>query len=282
MAVATTPNTLTSTDLDYLRDLILARSAIVLEPDKDYLIQARLDPVAKEAGFSSIEDLAQYLRTTPSGDLHQKVVEAMTTNETSFFRDIHPFEALKDHVLPTLLKHRAETRTLSMWCGASSSGQEPYTIAMILREHFPELLTWDVKFVATDISTQMLEKCREGRYSQLEVNRGLPAQLLIKYFDKKGMGWQVKEKLRNMIEFRQLNLAGTWPSLPKMDIVFLRNVLIYFDVEMKKDILRKIREVLQPDGYLFLGGAETTLNLDDHFQRVHLNGTSCYQLTSNS
>ena len=149
---------------------------------------------------------------------------------------------------------------------------------MILREKFPQLTTWNVKFLATDISTQMLNKCREGKYSQLEVNRGLPSKLLIKYFDKKGMSWQIKEDLRNMIEFRELNLAGSWPLLPKMDIVFLRNVLIYFDIEMKKDILRKIREVLKPDGFLFLGGAETTLNLNDDFVRVPFNGTSCYRL----
>ena len=279
MAVVT-PDAITDSDRIYFRDLILTRSAIVIEPEKDYLLQARLEPVAKEAGLGSLEELAQKLRTTPSGDLHQKVVEAMTTNETSFFRDLHPFEALTDHLLSDLIKRRDKSNALSFWCGASSSGQEPYTIAMVLREHFPQLATWDVKFLATDISMQMLDKCREGKYSQLEVNRGLPAQLLIKYFDKKGMGWRIKEELRNMIEFRELNLAGTWPLLPKMDIIFLRNVLIYFDVEMKKDILRKIREVLHPDGYLFLGGAETTLNLDDCFKRVPVQGTSCYQLGS--
>lgn len=278
----TSPDTIPENALVFIRELILTRSAIVLEPEKDYLIQARLEPVAKEAGFSSIDELAQYLRKTPSGDLHQQVVEAMTTNETSFFRDVHPFDALKDQVLPDLMERRASTRSLSIWCGASSSGQEPYTMAMVLRENFPQLATWNLKFIATDISTQMLDKCREGKYSQLEVNRGLPAQLLIKYFEKKGMGWRLNEDIRNMIEFRQLNLAATWPSLPKIDLVFLRNVLIYFDIEMKKDILKKIRGVLEPDGYLFLGGAETTLNLDDNFQRVPLNGTSCYQMTSNS
>ncbi len=276
----TSPDTIPENALIYIRDLVLTRSAIVLEPEKDYLIQARLDPVAKEAGYTSIEELAEYLRKTPSGALHQKVVEAMTTNETSFFRDVHPFDALKDHVLPDLLERRASAKSLTIWCGASSSGQEPYTMAMVLREHFPQLATWNLKFIATDISTQMLDKCRGGKYSQLEVNRGLPAQLLIKYFDKKGMSWHVKDDLINMIEYKQLNLAASWPSLPKMDLVFLRNVLIYFDVAMKKEILKKIRGVLEPDGYLFLGGAETTLNLDDQFQRVPLNGTSCYQLVS--
>lgn len=269
-------------DLIYLRDLILTRSAIVLEPEKDYLLQSRLEPVAKEAGLKSLGELAQTLRTTPSGPLHEKVVEALTTNETSFFRDVSPFEAFKETVLPDIMKKRAANRRLSIWCGASSSGQEPYTVAMIIREHFPELATWDVKFVATDISTQMLEKCREGKYSQLEVNRGVPAHLLMKYFDKKGMSWRIKEELRNMIEFQQLNLAGKWPLMPKVDIVWLRNVLIYFDVEMKKEIFQKVREIMQPDGYLFLGGAETTMNLDDHFERIPIHATSCYRLGNKS
>ena len=278
----TTPSIVNENDLIYLRELILTRSAIVLEPEKNYLIQSRLEPVAKEAGLNSLEELTHTLRTTPSGPLHEKVVEAMTTNETSFFRDMHPFEAFRESVLPDILKKRADSRTLSIWCGASSSGQEPYTVAMIIREHFPELATWDIKFVATDISTQMLEKCRNGKYSQLETNRGLPAQFLMKYFEKKGLSWQVKEELRNLVEFRQLNLAGSWPLMPKVDIIWLRNVLIYFDVEMKKNILQKIRQVMQPDGYLFLGGAETTMNLDDNFQRLNFNATSCYRLGNNS
>lgn len=281
MSVAT-PRVAKEQDLVYLRELILTRAAIVLEPEKDYLLQSRLDPVAKEANLGSIEELAQKLRTTPSGPLHEKVVEAMTTNETSFFRDVHPFESFKDHVLPDMIKKRASSRQLSIWCGASSSGQEPYTVAMIIREHFPELLTWDIKFIATDISNQMLEKCREGKYSQLEVNRGLPAQLLMNYFEKKGMSWHIKEEVRSMVDFQKLNLAASWPGMPKVDIVWIRNVLIYFDVEMKKDIFKKIRQVLQPDGYMFLGGAETTMNLDDNFERLKFNATSCYRLGNNS
>ncbi len=269
-------------NLIYLRDLILTRSAIVLEPEKDYLLQARLEPVAKEAGLASLDELAHILRTAPSGPLHEKVVEAMTTNETSFFRDVHPFEAFKESVLPDMIKKRADSRKLSIWCGASSCGQEPYTVAMVIREHFPELATWDITFLATDLSTQMLEKCREGKYSQLEVNRGLPAQLLMKYFEKKGMKWHIKKELRNMIEFQPLNLAGRWLPMPKVDIVWLRNVLIYFDVEMKKEIFQKVRGIMQPDGYLFLGGAETTLAIDDHFERLRFNGTSCYCLGNNS
>jgi len=281
MSVATTI-VANENNLIYLRNLILTRSAIVLESEKDYLLQARLEPVAKEAGLASLDELAHILRTTPSGPLHEKVVEAMTTNETSFFRDIHPFEAFKESVLPDMIKKRADRRKLSIWCGASSCGQEPYTVAMVIREHFPELATWDITFLATDLSTQMLEKCRQGKYSQLEVNRGLPAQLLMKYFEKKGMKWHIKEELRNMIEFQPLNLAGRWLPMPKVDIVWLRNVLIYFDVEMKKEIFQKVRDIMQPDGYLFLGGAETTMAIDDHFERLRFNGTSCYRLGNNS
>ena len=269
-------------DLIYLRELILTRSGIVLEPEKDYLIQSRLEPVAREAGLDSFDDLARTLRTTPAGPLHEQVVEAMTTNETSFFRDVQPFDAFRDSVLPDMINKRAASRTLSIWCGASASGQEPYTIAMVIREHFPELATWNISFVATDLSTQMLEKCRKGKYSQLEVNRGLPAQFLMKYFDKKGMSWIIKQELRNMIEFQPLNLAGRWPPMPKVDIVWLRNVLIYFDMEMKKEIFQKVRNIMQPDGYLFLGGAETTMGIDDHFDRLRFNGTSCYRLGNNS
>jgi len=280
MTVAPTPVT-NENDLIYLRDLILTRSAIILEPEKNYLLQARLEPVAREAGLASLEELALKLRTTPSGPLHEKVVEAMTTNETSFFRDILPFDAFKDSVLPDMIKKRADSKKLSIWCGASSSGQEPYSMAMIMKDHFPELATWDIRFLATDLSTQMLEKCRKGKYSQMEVNRGLPAQLQIKYFERKGMSWIIHEELRNMIDFQPLNLAGKWPMMNKVDIIWLRNVLIYFDVEIKKEILKKIRHVMQPDGYFFLGGAETTMNIDDNFKRLQFNGTSCYGLGNN-
>ena len=267
-----------STDMSYIRELILERSAIVIDAEKEYLVQSRLEPVAKEEGLSSLEELMEKLRGTPYSQLHKKVVEAMTTNETSFFRDISPFEALKGTVLPDMIAKRASTKSLNIWCGASSSGQEPYTIAMVMREHFPALTQWNMKFFATDISTEMLARCQEGKYIQLEVNRGLPAPLLVKYFTKKGLSWQVKDELRNMITFQEMNLAGTWLTFPKVDIIFIRNVLIYFDVETKKRILGKVRQILSPDGYMFLGGAETTLNLDEAFERVAVSGTSCYRL----
>jgi chemotaxis protein methyltransferase CheR len=271
---------LSKTDFEYVKNLVLKSAAIILETGKEYLVESRLAPLARQEGFASFAELIDQLRKRPFNGLHWKVIEAMTTNETSFFRDVHPFEALKKAILPELLTKRAHERSLHIWCAASSSGQEPYTVAMLLREYFPTLASWTIRFVASDISTEMLARSREGRYSQLEVNRGLPATLLVKYFQKQGTEWQIKEELRRMIEFQQVNLAEAWPSWPRMDIILMRNVMIYFDVATKKTILNKIHQLLRPDGYLFLGGAETTMNLDDAFERVQFDRSGCYRLRS--
>lgn len=273
-------SSLSKTDFEFVKNLVLKHAAIVLETGKEYLVESRLAPLARQEGLASFEELIARMRAQPSNGLHWKVVEAMTTNETSFFRDIHPFDALKKSVLPDLLTKRASERKLNIWCAASSSGQEPYTVAMVLREHFPTLANWTIRFIASDISNEMVTRSREGRYSQLEVNRGLPATLLVKYFQKQGTEWQIKDDLRRIIEFQQVNLAEAWPSWPPMDIVLMRNVMIYFNVETKKTILGKIRRLLRPDGYLFLGGAETTMNLDDAFERVQLDKSGCYRLRS--
>jgi len=265
-------------DLTYIRNLVRERSAIVLEEEKDYLIRSRLEPLAKELGFDSLVELVGKLRRASDDTLHRTVVEAMTTNETSFFRDLSPFLALKEHLLPEVIARRASTRCLSIWCGASASGQEPYSIMLTILEHFPELQDWRIRFLATDISRVMLKRCQEGIYSQIEVNRGLPAGLLTKYFSKNGTHWQIAENIRKRIEFREMNLAHPWPLLPRMDMVVLRNVMIYFDGETKKQILKKIRHILDPQGYLLLGGTETTINLDDQYERVAVNGTSCYRI----
>ena len=265
-------------DFSYVRELVYRQAAIVLEQEKNYLVEARLSPLVRQHGFNSMTELVAQLRSQPSNGLQWNVIEAMTTNETSFFRDVHPFELLKKNVLPELIKKRAALRQLNIWCAAASSGQEPYTILMLLREKFPALATWKLNFLATDISKEMLDRCREGCYSQLEVNRGMPAPLLVKYFQKIGTEWQIKEDLRRMIDFRQMNLAQAWAVLPSMDVIFMRNVLIYFDVETKKTILARVRKTMKPDGYFFLGGAETTLNLDDCFKRVQVDKSAYYQL----
>lgn len=267
-------------DFDYVRSFIYERTAIVLEAGKEYLIESRLEPLAHSEGFDSLHDLIKALRTKPFGALHHKVMEAMTTNETSFFRDIHPFETLRHVIMPNLLKQRAAEKTLNVWCAACSSGQEPYSISITLREYFPELTRWTLRCVASDLSTNMLARARSGCYSQFEVNRGLPATMLIRYFHRDGTLWQVNDDLRQLWEFRQINLAEHWPELPRMDLIFMRNVLIYFDTETKRAILGRVRQQLKPNGFLFLGTAETTLNLDNGFKRVALGKTTCYQVSN--
>ena len=267
-------------EFHYIKDFIYQQAAIDLEPGKAYLVESRLQPIARREGFASLSDMIAKLRAQPANGLNWLVVEAMTTNETYFFRDVHPFELLKTKVLPELIKRRAAQRQINIWCAAASSGQEPYSIMMLLREHFPELSTWKINFTATDISNQMLNRCREGFYSQLEVNRGLPATLLVKYFEKISTEWKIRDDLRRAIDFRQLNLAQPWPALATMDIVFIRNVLIYFDAATKKPILARVRRLMSPDGYMFLGGAETTLNLDESFKRVQVNNSAYYQLNA--
>lgn len=269
---------LSSADFDYISTLVRKRSAIVLESEKSYLAESRLVNLARHEGFESVDALIAGMRANPVTGLTQKVVEAMTTNETSFFRDNQPFEMLREHILPELVQKRAVQRRLSIWCAACSTGQEPYTIAMLLHEHFGGLSGWSVDLLATDLSTAALEKAKQGRYTQLEVNRGLSARLLVKYFQRQGLDWQIADEIRRMVRFRPLNLIESWPSLPALDVIFLRNVLIYFDVATKKTILGKVRQLLRPDGYLFLGGAETTLNLDDRFERVNYQRAGCYRL----
>lgn len=273
---ASATDLISAPDLNFLCALVRERSAIVLEPKKAYLLQARLEPLAKQLNLEGIPSLVKALRAGGGATLAEAVVDAMTTNETSFFRDIHPFEALRLHVLPQVLAARAAERRLSIWCAASSSGQEPYSIAMLLREHFPELEGWNVSFIASDISPTMLARCREGIYSQLEVNRGLPVTYLVKHFEKAGGGWQLKPEIRRRVDFREMNLIRPWPTLPAMDIVFIRNVLIYFDMDVRKQILGKIHDLMRPGGFLFLGTAETTLNLEERFRRATFDKTTLY------
>jgi chemotaxis protein methyltransferase CheR len=251
----------------------------VLEPGKQYLVEARLTPVARRLNLGSLEELIAVLRRQPSDGLQNEIIEAMVTTETSFFRDVIPFETLRKNVIPELIGRRREERRLNIWCAACSSGQEPYSVALMLRDYFPELTGWNVRLLTSDISREMLARAREGRYTQFEVNRGLPVALLVKYFQQHGTSWQLKEEVRRMVEFQQINLASPWPFLPRMDLILLRNVMIYFDVETKKTILGRVAGLLRPDGYLLLGGAETTFNLHASFQRVEQLKGGFYQLT---
>lgn len=274
--------TVAASDIDFIRGLVLKRAAIVLEASKQYLIESRLDPLLRRENVPSMAALVERLRRHPADGLADRVVEAMTTNETSFFRDVHPFEALRGRIIPELIAKRKSERQLNIWCAAASSGQEPYSLALLLREHFSQALTgWRVRILATDLSAEVLDRARHGRFSQLEVNRGLPAALLMKYFDKEsGMCWRIKEDIREMIEFRKLNLIEPWSLLGNMDLVLIRNVLIYFDVPTKREILRRIRQSLRSDGYLMLGGAETLVNLelDKAYARVAEGKTVFYRV----
>ncbi len=268
--------TLSSTDFEFISSLVRKEAAIVLDKGKEYLVEARIGPLTREFQVESIADLVSLLRSTPPPDLTRRVVEALTTNETSFFRDIEPFEALRTTIIPEVLERRAANKKLTIWCAASSTGQEPYSIAMQLREYFPVLQNWQVRIIATDICRQVLDRARKGIYTQLEVNRGLPAIFLVKYFQKQGMEWHLKEDIRKMVQFEELNLIKPTLLLTDIDIVFIRNVLIYFDLDVKRDILGRIRKVMRSDGVLFLGAAETTLNVDDNFERRALGKASCY------
>lgn len=267
-------------DFAYVSAFVREHSAIVLEPGKEYLVESRLMPIVREHKFASLSALVLALKQRSVPGLQGRVVEAMTTNETSFFRDATPFEALRLKVLPGLIARRQGERRLRVWCGAASSGQEPYSLAILLLEHFPMLSSWDVRIVATDLSREILQKARSGRYTQLEVNRGLPAPLLVKYFERSGLDWTVREPVRRLVQFEEMNLVRPWLRLPPSDLVMLRNVLIYFDVPTKRDILAKVRQVLRPDGYLFLGSAETTMNIDASFERLQVEKASCYSLAA--
>lgn len=250
-------------------------SAIIIDETKEYLVTTRLAPVLKELGLKALSELLTQLKRRPLTAVHQRVIEAMTTNETSFFRDLHPFDTLRNDILPELVKKRGGAG-LNIWCAASSTGQEPYTIAMVLREAFPDVAARS-KILCTDINNTVLERTKQGLYTQLEVNRGLPAPLLLKYFDRKGQEWQVKEELRRMIDARVMNLAIPWSGVAMMDIVFIRNVLIYFDLETKKSIIGRIRKSMAVDGFLFLGGAESLLNIDNDFARTMAGKSTLYK-----
>ena len=266
-----------ASEFTYLQAFMRECSAIVLDPGKEYLVESRLMPLAYSEGLRTVGELLVRLRQEKSESLRRKILDAMTNNETWFFRDFYPFEALRQEIVPALMTSRAAARSLRFWSAASSSGQEAYSIAMLLKEKFA-FPNWNFSILATDISSAVRARAAEGKYSHMEINRGLPATMLTKYFVRSGLDWTIAPSIREMVEFRACNLAEPWPAIPKMDVVFLRNVMIYFDVAIRKQILARLRSVLQPDGVLFLGCAETTLNIDAGFERIPFQKTVYYRL----
>jgi chemotaxis protein methyltransferase CheR len=255
----------TPLDYEYLRKLLKERSGLDLSADKQYLVESRLVPLARKAGLGSIPDLVAKMKSGADA-LTTEVVEAMTTNETFFFRDKIPFDHLRDTILPLMLQSRASRRSLRIWSAACSTGQEPYSIAMCLKEKGAALAGWRIEIVGTDLSQEVLEKSRAGIYSQFEVQRGLPIQLLVKYFTQSGELWQISPEIRGMVQHRQLNLLQDFSHLGKFDVIFCRNVLIYFDQDTKINIFERLAKSLEADGMLMLGAAESVVGITDAFR----------------
>ncbi len=259
-----------SEDFEFLRKFLYARSGLALTPDKSYLLESRLAPIARRLKHKTLSDLITQMRFRIEDSLAIEVVEAMTTNETLFFRDRWPFERFSQMILPAMLESNKATKRIRIWCAACSSGQEPYSLAMLLLEAGRLLDGWQVELIGTDISEEMLERCRKGWYSAFEVQRGMPPEMLKKYFTKEGDGWQINDKLRSMVRFRNFNLLGdpTAPAagLQGLDLIFCRNVLIYFDGVTRRQVFAGMAKILKPGGFLCLGGAETVIGISDAFR----------------
>ena len=258
---------MTPVDYEFLRKYLKERSGLDLSADKQYLVESRLIPLARKAGLAGIDELVQKIKGG-SAALGGDVVEAMTTNETFFFRDKIPFDHLREAIIPELMQARAARKSLRIWCAAASTGQEPYSIAMCLKEMGAQLAGWRIEIIGTDISPQVLEKSKSGIYTQFEVQRGLPIQLLVKHFKQSGELWQVDAEIRGMVQHRQFNLLQDFSHLGKFDVIFCRNVLIYFDQDTKINIFNRLARQVEGDGFLVLGAAETVVGLTDTFRPI--------------
>jgi chemotaxis protein methyltransferase CheR len=259
---------MTVTDFEFICQILRERSGLVLSNDKAYLLESRLLPVARKWKLATFDDLVRVVRTKMDEAVIKDVVEAMTTNESFFFRDTKPFDQFKALVLPAMLKNRASAKSIRIWSAACSSGQEAYSLAMILSEMSAQLAGWRIEIVGTDLSTEILGRAKEGMYSQFEVQRGLPITMLVKYISQVGDRWQINAKIRSMVNYREFNLLHDPMTLGRFDVVFCRNVLIYFDQQTKGRVLNAIAKLMPEDGFLFLGGAETVLGITDKFQMV--------------
>jgi chemotaxis protein methyltransferase CheR len=255
-------------DYEYLRKCLKERSGLVLSADKQYLVESRLLPVARSAGFANLGDLVRALMLGNADALMTAVVEAMMTHESFFFRDKLPFDLFRQTIMPALIAARGSVRAIRIWCAAASTGQEPYSLAMCLREMGQKIAGWRIELLATDLGNDVLEKARQGLYSQFEVQRGLPIQLLIKHFTQVGELWQIAPDIRSMVKYQQLNLLADFARLGRFDLILCRNVLIYFDTETKISVLNRLARSTASDGYLMLGAAETVIGLTNSFKVV--------------
>jgi len=255
-------------DFDLYKDLLKEKSGIVVTPDKSYLLDSRLTPVAKKWGYNTIDAMTVALRALPDTKLVKDIVEAMTTNETSFFRDTRPFDLFKDRVLPYMIEKRKTQGRFRIWSAASSSGQEAYSLSMIMKEAAAKMGSIRAEILGTDISDEILDQARNATYTQFEVQRGLPVQYLMKYFEQTDKNWTLKNEIKNMVQYKNFNLLTPMTSLGSFDIIFCRNVLIYFNEETKRDILERMSRILAKDGGLYLGGAETVLGITEAFKPI--------------
>lgn len=270
-------------DFAYLQQLVHQTTAMSIGDEKVYLAELRLAPLAKEFGLASLEELFREVRRCQHSPLKERVIEAMAIHETSFFRDRPTFDLLKKAVLPALRERRATQRKLTIWSAACSKGQEPYSLALLIAEHFRELLTWDLRIVASDFSRAILDQAREGVYDQIEVNRGLPAPLLVKYFEQQNLQWRIRKEIREMVQWEQINLCEAWPLRGPIDLIMMRNVLIYFDFDQRWQVFERVKRALAPDGYLVLGSSETTLHIHDGFELAHQGASApCFQVTKSA
>jgi chemotaxis protein methyltransferase CheR len=272
------PNALTAADHEFLRTLLHQRAGILLDPSREHFAEMRLGGLANDLGFDSLPDVLEAVRTEEHwGVLHRLVVEALAISETSWFRDAPMWAEMRETILPGLLERRRASRALNLWSAACATGQEPYSLAMVLHELSDRLSGWQVRLLATDFSQGILKRARAASYSPIEINRGLPAPQLVRHFRKRSdAAWELRPEVGTRVEFRELNLATPWPELPPMDVVLLRNVLLYFEPELRRRVLRQLARVLRPDGVLVLGAGETTLTMDDSFEAVPLARTVVY------
>lgn len=258
----------------FLQQHVYSQAGIVLEEDKHYLFESRLTPIVRQLGLGSINDLCALLMATQEAEIGRQVVEAMTTNETYFFRDPAYYDAVRSVLLPRLKQDRQDTRKLRFWSAAASTGQEAYSLAMaLLEDGFGD---WSIHILGTDFSSQVLERARSGKYQQIEVNRGLPAALLVKHFRRSGVDWQLSEAVRRMVTFEAIDLRKSMRALGPFDLVFCRNVMIYFDAETKKNILKELHGTLFRGGWLLLGGSETAFGVEEWFDRQTVGGATVY------